>query len=692
MKQKIFIFLLISSQSIHAQTVADTIKSNDLEQVVVTATRYERQLSSLPMPVTMISQKQIQQMGAMRLDNVLAEQTGLFIVNDHGKGVQLQGFNPDYTLIMVDGEPLIGRTSGTLDLDRVAIGNIKQIEIVKGPSSSLYGSEALAGVINIITEQPNKIGGTVNARYGANNTADLSVLGNYKKNWVGFSVFADRYSSSGYDLTPQTFGATVPPFVNYTFQPKLTIDITDKTKLKASARWYQEDQNSQFDATIGGATERLSSVGTVKDQNYNISLKHNFRNNLGVTVKTYFSAYGTNSTTNYDKNGALYDKSYFDQTFMRPELVANYNPNEKHYFLIGAGSVEETVEATRYDDKKRFSTKYLFGQYEYFASKRLQFNLGGRYDAHSAYRNQFSPKLAILYKITEGLKIRGSYGVGYKAPDFRQLYLNFTNAIAGYSVFGSNELLTNFNKLKELGQITTTFVDPTTFGQLRPETSNAFNVGLMYQTNSELSVSINFFRNDVKDLIESFPVAQKSNGQNLFSYRNIAAVYTQGIELNVGKDLQLGAKNKIQMAAGYQYLEAKDKSVLAKIDDKKVFRRNAETLVTENVSRSDYGGLLNRSKHAVNIKAFYQHSSGFDVNLRAIYRGRYGFSDKNGNAIVDIDSEYAPDNLILYTAVGYAFKKFNFQAGIDNIGNFTDAMTQPGQAGRQWWIRTQYTF
>src|SRR3546814_8713767 len=107
----------------------------------------------------------------VRLDDVLVEQTGLTLVSAHGTGVQMQGFDPDYTLILLDGQPLIGRTTGTLELSRVAVGNIERIEIVKGPSSSLYGSEALAGVINIITRDP-EIGarGTLSARYGSNQT------------------------------------------------------------------------------------------------------------------------------------------------------------------------------------------------------------------------------------------------------------------------------------------------------------------------------------------------------------------------------------------------------------------------------------------------------------------------------------------------------------------------------------------
>jgi outer membrane receptor for ferrienterochelin and colicins len=138
------------------QPVSDSLPARGLEAVVVAATRTERQAGALPMPVTVIGQGQIRQSGSVRLGDILREQTGLAIVNDHGQGLQVQGFNPDYTLILVDGEPLVGRTAGTLELGRLTVGNIKQIEIVKGPSSSLYGSEALAGVVNIITENPDR--------------------------------------------------------------------------------------------------------------------------------------------------------------------------------------------------------------------------------------------------------------------------------------------------------------------------------------------------------------------------------------------------------------------------------------------------------------------------------------------------------------------------------------------------------
>ena len=135
------------------QTVRDTASRESLNEVVVTATRTPRSVSNLPVPVTVIGQSAIERIGALRLNEVLMEQVGLQVITDHGTGLQLQGLSADYILILIDGEPVIGRTACTLDLTRLAVGNIQRIEIVKGPSSLLYGSEAMGGVVNIITKK-----------------------------------------------------------------------------------------------------------------------------------------------------------------------------------------------------------------------------------------------------------------------------------------------------------------------------------------------------------------------------------------------------------------------------------------------------------------------------------------------------------------------------------------------------------
>ena len=682
-------FLIFVSFSTLGQEVAksDSSFNKNLDEVVVTATRSERQMGALPMPVSVVSKKQIKLMGSLRLNDVLAEQTGLFIVNNHGNGVQVQGFNPDYTLILVDGEPLVGRTSGTLELSRLAVGNIKQIEIVKGPSSSLYGSEALAGVINIITESPNKTSGSLSARYGSNQTSDLSTNLTFRKNKIGFSVFGNRFSSGGYDLNTGIYGQTVTPFYNYTIQPKLSVFFSEKSKLTISSRYFIESQTNDFNLGTNDKLNVVSGSGSVRDFSFNSSFSHKFSDKLKLTARFYTTRYQTKSLLKYEKNNEIYDETFFIQNFQRPEIQADIVFNEKNFLTMGVGMVAESVEATRYDELKKFNTKYVFAQYEYLPSNRLHFIVGSRYDAHNAYRNQISPKLSASYTISPKFTLRGSAGVGYKAPDFRQLYLNFNNAVAGYSVFGSQEIASNLAKLQAEKQISDLLIDINSFGELRPESSFAYNFGGKYADNQGFKASINFFRNDIQDLIETQAVARKTNGQNVFSYRNLNKVFTQGAEIELGKQLTID-ENKVSLSAGYQYLEAKDKAILEKIKAGNIYRRD-ENLSTERVPKKDYGGLMGRSKHSANFKIFYESQKLVSASLRGIYRGRYGFGDKNSNAILDADNEYVTGYLTWNFSATKTYKKLDFQAGIDNILNYRDVQNIPNLAGRLWWLKTQ---
>ncbi|MPR37337.1 TonB-dependent receptor plug domain-containing protein [Salmonirosea aquatica] len=673
------------------QTV-DTLSTNEkaLDELVVTATRSERELGSLPLPVTVIPRQQIRQMGSLRLNDVLAEQTGLFMVNDHGTGVQIQGFNPDYTLILVDGEPLIGRTAGTLELSRVAVGNIKRIEIVKGPSSSLYGSEALAGVINIITQNPDRANSDLSVRYGANRTLDLSASAGFRRKRLGLQLFGNRYATQGYDLSPDTFGSTVAPFHNFTIQPKLTYQFSERTKLAVSQRIFGEIQQNSFAISEGGTSREVAGEGRVHDANTTATLTHRFDQHFRLQARTYFSQYRTESSLAYRTDGVMYDRTFFRQSFLRPELQADWSINAKNLFTGGIGHIAEGVEATRYTQPQRFGSYYAFAQYEYFPTNALQIILGGRFDAHSAYRNQFSPKLAVAYQLTDRLLLRGSAGVGFKAPDFRQLYLNFTNAVAGYSVFGSQELAAGLLRLQQQGQVAEVLSDPSAFGLLRPESSRAVNLGAQYRTTSGFGASVNLFRNDIRDLIETQAVAQKTNGQSVFSYLNLNRVFTQGGEVEASRRWEAG-QSGLTLSAGYQYLEAKDKEVLEKIRNHTLFRRNPETLATERVPRADYGGLMGRSRHSANVKLFYQSPNGLSASLRGIYRGRYGFGDRNSNTILDSPDEYVRGYVLWHVSAAKTLGCLMLQAGVDNLLNFRNAAFIPSQPGRLGWLRLSAT-
>ena len=668
----------------------DSLASRQLDAVVVTATRSERALSDLPVPVTVIPQQQIKNMGSLRLNDVLAEQTGLAIVSDHGTGIQMQGFTPEYTLILIDGEPLIGRTSGTLELNRIAVGNIRQVEIMKGPSSSLYGSEALAGVINIITDRPSGTNGTFSARYGSNQTADFSGSLNYQNKKLGLYGFANRYSTDGYDLSPETQGKTVSPFTNYTYQLRAGYEFSKRVRLSLSGRYFTEAQTSITDIGTSGTPVLLDGKGNVKDWNFNPVVYVNVSDKFKTTLRFYNSKYSTTSTLNYQSDGVVYDDTFFDQTFTRPEVQAEYFFNPKNVVTLGVGRIWESVEATRYDAKMKYQTDYAYAQYEWQPLTKLNLLIGGRFDHHSAYGSQFSPKLSAQYEVNRWLGVRGSFGMGFKAPDFRHLYLNFTNSTVGYTVLGSQELVAGIARLQAQGQIDQLLADPASFGEIKAESSRAYNLGFKLQPYKKISVSINAFRNDIKDIIDTKPVARKTNGQFVYSYYNLAKVYTQGLELDAAHTLT----EAMSLSLGYQYLVAKDKSVVDALKAGNVYARDPETNITRRVKPSEYGGLFNRSRHMVNVKAFYNHSaSGWSATLRAIYRGRYGFADMNNNTILDDDSEYVKGYVTVNVSVAKTFRKsLRLQVGCDNLFNYTDPQYIPSVPGRLLWASVAYTF
>ncbi|MCU0450757.1 MAG: TonB-dependent receptor [Bernardetiaceae bacterium] len=682
---------LAASGALAQMRLPDTLKTKQIDEIVITATRNERQLTAVPMPVTVLGQAQLRNMGSLRLNEALAEMTGLVVVpqvNGMGNGIQVQGFNPDYTLILVDGEPLVGRSAGVLELTRIAVGNIKQIEIVKGPSSSLYGSEALAGVINIITQNPEGFRAMLQTRYGANRTLDLTGELTHKKDKLGLYFFANHYATGGYDLTPNSYGQTVEPFQNQTLNGKITYQLGPATRLSVAGRWFAEGQDQRFDVGTTGQPQPVGGRGRAGDWNLNPVLTHRFGQRLKLTGRLYATRYFNEARLTYQADGALYDATFFKQGFTRPEVVGEWYLNERHVLTLGAGHITETVEATRYENKNYFRTNYGFFQYEWQPRRSLSVIAGGRYDAHSEYQGQFSPKLSAQWDLAKWLAVRGSVGVGFKAPDFRQLYLNFNNAVAGYTVLGAREAQAGLARLQQEGQILQTLMDPSRFGTLRAESSLAYNLGLRATPTEALRLNLNFFHNEVQDLIEFQPVALKTNGQSVFTYFNVNRVFTQGLELEGNWQLA----PHWQLAGGYQLLVAKDRAALERIAEGGVFARDPVTLATRRVTQADYGGLFNRSRYSANLKLFYEHPGrGLSGSVRAVYRSRFGFADLNGNQLLDDRREYAEGFVTLHLSVAKTFaRRWRGQLGADNLLGYTNPLYLPNLPGRLWWASLSY--
>lgn len=671
--------------ALNAQSAPQDTLFGDLKEVVVTATRTEMELKNVPVPLSVVTRQEIEDIGAPRLTDVLREQTGLQIVSDHGIGVQMQGMGSDYIMIMVNGEPLIGRTAGTLDLDRISVNNIERIEILKGPASALYGSDAMAGTINIITKKPE---GDMHLNLGSQfrsfNTTDYQIDAGVQRENFRYGIGVNRYATDGIaieedDLNvqfPSTKAFTISPFAEYRFSKSLKLDFT--------SRLYDESQSSVFRVDNN---ELLDSDGKRRELTFLPKLLYTPNARHAFTARQYFTSYRFDEIMTFDESGALFDETFFQQHFYRTELQHDYRPNKMNTITSGIGYAPESVTATRYDDQGAFHAGYAFIQHNLEIYNRLNIQYGGRYDVHNAYENRFSPKAAIQIKPHEKWVINTSVGGGYKAPDFRQLLLDFTNPIAGYSVFGANTVADRMQELRENGLLQASYINVSEWGDLRPENSMSYNLGTMYRPSKDITIGFNAFYNQINDLIETFPVGRNNNGGNIFSYRNINRVQTYGLELTANYTLS----KRWRIGGGYEYLRAEDLDVLHTLSEGNLFRRNKQD-ITERVPESDYFGLFNRSRHSGNIKIGYRTKKGLNIALRGLYRGRFPFADLNGNQIADIPEEFSPATILLNTSISKRWlKKYTVECGVNNaLGQINPY--EPTIAGRIWFVGLRANF
>jgi outer membrane receptor for ferrienterochelin and colicins len=707
MKKFFTTFILL--YSVIGAVAQDTVsvnfnKEQQLDEIVITASRSERKLGNVAIPVQLVSQQTIKKTGSLKLQDILQEQTGVVIVNSNlgsslngypnpfGQGVQMLGLDPAYTLILLDGEPLIGRNGGILKLGRLSTGNIKQIEIVKGPSSSLYGSEAMAGVINIITLPPKKENIELQLHHATNNTWGNTLSYSNRLNKTGVQFFINRYSSSGFDLDKNIYGKTVDPYREWNGQVKITHDFSTKVQLLATARNFDSKQNNNYQILWQNNPAVAKGYTTEKDQSAFIQLRWQMKPERKFYFRTFYDRYRNNSFVNLDKTTTRFDETSFNQSILKPELQFERKHGKNNY-VAGAGTYFEMIDASRYAGKRNLVTLYAFTQKEWSLAKdKLTFIAGGRIDKRNDFSAKISPRLALAYKPNSKWKFTASAGWGFKAPDFRHLYLSFYNSQIGYSLIGAKELPSQLQQLQQQGLLASgADISPyLNSPDLKAETSFGSHTGAQFK-NEKWNAEIGLFRNDIKNLIENFALPfTRSNGQPVFSYHNIGRVYTQGAEVSAKYKL---TKN-ISLSSGYQFLDAKDKEVLEQIKAGKLYKRDPGTFITTAVKRSDYSGLFNRSKHTANFKAEYNSDkSGWNIYARAVYRGQFGFTDINGNAIADDAAEMVKGFWMLNMAVSKPFRYgFTLQCGAENLLNYTNPARLSNIAGRLFFINFNYSF
>ena len=694
--------------SVFAQSPVFTDSSTRLlDEVVVTGTRTENKVSNIPLPIQVISGKSIQLSGSQKLIDILQMQSGLVIANNplgtslqgypnpFGDGIQMQGLDPAYTLILVNGEPLVGRNAGIINLGRIAIGNIKQIEIIRGPATCLYGSDALAGVINIITEIPEKNSFNFQTHYATNNTLGLTASTTLKQKKTAFELFANRYSSNGYDLDKNIYGKTIDPFTDFSANAKFIYDINDKNKFTLSGRFFSEKQFNNYLIYTESQPQIVTGTTVENDKSLFARYDHKVNTGLSYSASLYATSYSNNANVFVKKTDSLYEKIELDELMVRPEVQVNVGKDPSSLFVSGTGFNFETINSTRYSSLKRMNAWYVFVQKQMHWKEKTNIILGARFDKNSLYPAQLSPKLAIAYKLNPAMVLKGSIGAGFKAPDFRQQFLNFSNSLIGYTLLGARELGHGLQMLQKAGQINpdiniNPYLDEY---ELSPEKSIGINAGLDYTINEHAVFKVNLFRNDISNLIESYNLPfNKTNNQSIYSYMNLNRVFTEGIETNFSYIFNA----YFSLHGGYQYLIAKDKDILSQIKEKKLFKRDPVTYKTSLVTKDEYKGLYNRSRHTANLRFQYNNirykASAF---VTAKYRGNYGFSGlngfQNGSGIYNDDRQsvngFTLVNLTVSKQIG---NRWDIQGGIENILNYTNKLLMPNIYGRSYFVNVNF--
>ena len=684
-------------------TAAPDTTARDLGAVTVTATRTAKEVEDVAMPITVVTAQEIQARGAVRLSDVLEDVPGLTLTDDFGTGLSMQGFSPDYTLILLDGEPIVGREAGTLDLERLTVAGIDRVEVVRGPSSSLYGSEALAGVVNLVTAlpSPGATEGGVQLRAGSYGSTDAVVeAGVGRQRWAARAVL-NRNGSAGYDLTPDDFGQTVPEFADVTADLRTRARLGRST-LRLNGRIAAQEQTGGF-AALGtrGELAEVDDDAQRTDGSVHAELATPVGRRLSLRSTLYGARYATETTFTERETDVVTYQDRFDQRLAKGELQLDGVWTAHHRSTLGAGGQRERLAGERYgqavdgsDARPEAFQAWAFAQHEWLPSRTVELNASARFDAHSDYAARLTPRVSVLVRPVEAVRLRASVGSGFKAPAFRQLYLAFTNAAAGYSVFGATRLADGYQTLLDQGQIAQTFLDPATLGAIEAESSVAFNGGVSADL-GRLTVEANAYLNLVRDLIETQPIALKTNGQSVFGYFNLDRIYTRGVDLSATARPLAG----LELQAAYNFLQARDRDVVDALAAGTVFGRDADGS-ERRLALGDYGGLFGRSPHSLTARAELRRNETA-LSARARWRSRYGFRDLDGNGVANRDDEFVRGFAVVDLTASRSFAlpgarlagtRLTAQAGLDNLFDVTRPTLVPSMPGRTAFVALGVAF
>lgn len=537
----IFLPALLTSASIMAA---------ESEIMVVTASAVEQNVKDAPASISVISGEDLLKRPVQNLKDVLQDVPGIQLTNesDNRRGVSIRGLDSSYTLILVDGKRVSSRSAvfrhNDYDLSWVPVNAIERIEVVRGPMSSLYGSDALGGVINIITKKVKK-------EWSGSVSVDSTIQENRDK--------GDTYSTSLYTSGPLMDDLlSVKAYGNFAHRDK---DAPNKSATATDGitggieGYKSRDGNVEFSVTPNQDHEFLVNYGFDRQDRSSDSLDKTRleRQNYGIShtgnwgfANSELRYYGE-KIDNYSTKKLTAENNIVDGKFILPIDAINQTVT-----FGGELRKDELKDPVNLKGSGTTSTKQhaLFIEDEWRILENLALTAGTRLDDHENYGEHWSPRAYLVYSATDTVTVKGGWAKAFKAPSLLQLSSDWTsNSCRGSCIVSGTS-------------------------DLKPETSESVELGLYYAGNEGLldgvSGSVTVFENNVDDMINisrtadttlapsysNFIGFDPSTGKPVFGYYNVDKARVRGVET----ELSVPVTDAWKLRLNYTYNDARDLS------------------------------------------------------------------------------------------------------------------------------------
>lgn len=436
--------------------------------IVITASRTEQAAADVTAPVTVITKEDIEQQQPKSVAEALAATPGIQIKSSGGYGQQsslfLRGIDQKRMLVLVDGAQIGSATTGTASLEHIPVDQIERIEVVRGARSSLYGANAIGGVIQIFTKQPKQAQsyGEVLAGFGSNNALQTAVSGGWSNSQSQISAKVSHFSTDGFDVRPEkaSKGVDDDGYINNS----LKLDGQHKlgNHIISAGLQYTTGEN-EYDGSSSNDSksefEYSTAYAGIKSQ-----LTENF------ILKSKLSSNKDDSLTVVDGTDG---NSFITKT---QKLEVQGEQKYENGILIIAGldyKLDDVSESTQDYDEDSRDNKALFALIEKTGDK-YQVSLSVRVDDNEAFGDFTTYGVDGQYELSPQASISAGYATAFLAPTFNQLYWPDT----GYG--GGNP-------------------------DLKPETSSTASVGLNFKPKSNLDFGLNLYQTELEDMISGWP-------------------------------------------------------------------------------------------------------------------------------------------------------------------------------------------